>query len=230
MGGAPCTPVPGQGSTIAGNLVTYDVYLEDVLAFDGQAELTMAGATCPWVSAKYDASQLNPDGGPPSFVIDGAKGLSPSFVHIYQEPTSSQPVVPTLIAVDSNSDQNILDRFGFVRAQGIDEAYAATGVAKADDKGTVLVQVVEKPGVPLASAQVDMGTNAAPAYPGVAGWQLGGETDSRGVALMLNAAAKPFPGQSASINLAIGSTKESFKCPVEAGAVTICWIRPTTGF
>lgn len=229
-GGAPCTPVPGQGSTIEGNLITYDVYLKDILPFDGQAELSMAGATCKWITTTYDGSQTNPDGGPPLFTLDGAKGLSPSFVHIYQAPTSSEPVLPTLIAVEANYDQHIIDGFGMVRAQGIDEAYAATGLAKEDGKGTVLAQVVDKLGAPLAGAQIDMGINAAPAYPGVAGWQLGGETDASGVALMLNATAKPFPGQEVSINLTLGSAKESFKCPVEVGAVTICWMRPTTGF
>ena len=51
-----------------------------------------------------------------------------------------------------------------------------------------------------------------------------------GVAALLNATSKPFPGQSWTVNISMGSSKESFKCPAENGAVTICWIQPTQGF
>lgn len=230
-GGAPCTPDPTKGTKVSGNLITYDVYLKGQEAFGGKAEITAAGATCKWVTAKYDSSAAPVgDAGTPEFLLEGCKAQQPSWLHIYQEQGGTEAVLPTLIAASTSSDLHLVGAFGMVRSQGVDEAYGATGVTPEADKGTVLAQIVGKLGDPVAGVQINAGTNAAPAFPGVAGWQLGGETDASGVALMLNATAKPFPGGEIALNIELGGVKEAFKCPVETGAITICWIVPTSGF
>ena len=230
-GGAPCTPDPTKGTKVSGNLITYSVYMDDLQPFAGKAELTAAGATCKWVTAKYDpAAAPTGDAGSAEFLLEGCKAQPQTWVHIYQEKDSSEPVLPTLIAANSSSDLHALDAFGMVRAQGVSEAYGATGVVPDPEKGTVLVQIVGKQGDPVPGVQINAGTAAAPAFPGVAGWQLGGETDSTGVALLLNATSKPFPGAEIAVNIQLGTAKEAFKCPAETGAVTICWIMPTSGF
>lgn len=230
LGGAPCTPDPEKGVAISGNVITYDVLLAEVSPFAGTADLKAPGQTCAAVSTTWDGSATgSPDGGPPLFVLESVKqGAETQFVHLY--PTGGEPVYPTLLAVIPAQDMQVLDYFGLVLRAGVDEVYAATGVARDPDKGTLIVQIVDKYDAPISGVEVDLGTAAAPAYPGLSGWQLGGQTDASGIAVMLNATSKPFPGQAWTVNIKLGTAKESFKGPAESGAVTILRIRPTVGF
>lgn len=230
--GGDCDPDPAKGPEIRGDVITYDAFLSDVQPFNGQCELRIKGSNCPWSTTTWDGTlSTGPDGGTNLFVLEGVKALYPSYTHIYQLPSSQVPVYPTQIAVDATKDQEILGGFGMVRSAAVDEIYTATGTTRDPDKATIIVKVFGQLG-PLAGVQVDVGTAGAAAYPGLGGWQLGGETDPAGVAVMLNVTAKPFPGQSWTTNLgsSSGSSKESFSCPAEAGMVTICLLQPTSGF
>ncbi|MCE7891102.1 MAG: hypothetical protein DYH12_15630 [Sorangiineae bacterium PRO1] len=220
----PCTPDPKQGSTLSGDVITYDVFLNEKLPFGGQAELRSAGANCPWVTTTWDGSATGgPDGGPPLFMLQSVKKDADLWMLL--SPTSNDPVYPTLLSVDATSDQTILDGFGMLRSQGIDEAYAATGTARDPEKGTMVVQLLAPlSNAPQSGGKVDVGVNGAAAFPGLSGWQLGGETDPSGVALMLNTTAVAYPGQTLNVNVELGGQKQSFKCPSAKGAVTICWI------
>jgi hypothetical protein len=231
-GGVPCTPAPGQGTTFTADVVTHDVYLSAVESFPGQAEIKGPGASCPSVSTTWDGLATDgPNGGPAPFQLAGLRLDEALFIRAYQLPTSALPVYPTLMAVNTNSDVTALGAFGFVRAQGIDEAYAATGTTWEPDKGTMLVAVVAPlTFAPLAGVKIDVGVNGSAAYPGLSGWQLGGETDASGLALMLNTLAKPYPGQSLTVNVALGADEQKFSCPTEAGAVTVCRILMGGGF
>ncbi|MBK7582337.1 MAG: hypothetical protein IPI67_19290 [Myxococcales bacterium] len=230
-GGVPCTPDPAKGSKIRGNLITYDAYLSDIQPFAGAAELRIAGANCPWVSTTWDAATSpSEDGGPPLFQLESVEPQETSYTHIYQLPESNEAVYPTLVAVNATKDQEIIDGFGMIRAEGVDAAYSQTGTTRDPEKGTVIVQLLDPgTGGPVAGGEVHMGTAASPAFPGLSGWQLGGQTDASGVALMLNATSKPFPGQSWSVSVKLNGVEQQFKCPAENGTVSICWIAIAVG-
>lgn len=229
VGGAPCEPKPGQGSTMTGNMITYNAFLSELLPFNGDAEIRAQGATCSWVTDIWHSSDPpEGDAGVPLFHLEGLKKQDTAWFHLYPQP--NQGVYPTLIAANATSDHEILDGFGLLRMDSVDEVYTATGTPRDPKKGTMIVQLITpQTKEPVSGGEVDLGTAAAPAYPGLGGWQLGGQTDVSGVAVMLNATSKAFPGQSWTVNVTLSGVKQSFKCPAEDGAVTICWIGVQVG-
>jgi hypothetical protein len=227
-GGAPCDPDPTLGKTLSGNIIVYDPVLATKAPFVGNGTAVIEGVPCGWVQADFYGSTdpVEP------FVLAGAKPLPQSWIHFFQHDKGTEDVVPTLQAVYTVNDLTLMDEFAFVRGSEIDALYASLGVERDPAKGTVLIQAVTVFGAlktPVSGAIVSTLGEAQIAYASGGSWALGaGPTDASGMAVLVNAAAEPFPGKSIGVHLEEGNKVFDLTAPVQAGGVSILTFN--TGF
>lgn len=226
-GGTTCEPIPGKGAQVSGDsVVIYDPLFkfgDGFPPFMGQAEIKAEGDPCGSTTTTYDATSGQ------GWQLDDVWKSGNTWVRAYQLETSSEPVYPTLVAVNTAADISVGTNFGFVRSTDVDKIYADTGVTRDPTRATAIVQLIDlKYGDPVAGGTVSIAlAESQAAYPSGASWQLGvagSATDPSGLMAFLNVESKAFPGLSTSVTAITGSMKANYNIALEDGAVTVAWI------
>jgi hypothetical protein len=204
-----------------GDIVIRNLAFKDFVGFAGKAELVVEGTPCGWAKASYDGTAPQPtDGGKNRFLLEGVKTKTVAYCHIYQAEGSTEAVYPTVLPIPASA--NVFDfdsQVGFYGVAEIDKVYSDTQTKRDPEKGTLIVRLTTGFGnSPAIGASLAAPTGVI-AYQVGSTWQLGGSTDETGVAIVLNADGKPFPGVSVNVEVIENGQKEVL--PVEQGAVTL---------
>jgi hypothetical protein len=226
-----CDPKPGQGVTLSGNLIVYDIFFKQdpPSAFTGQGIILAEGAPCGVTQTTYDGTAPGADGGPNRFLLPSVqKGVS-TWVRFYEDQSSNVGVYSTMLLVSTADDLVLDDAFGFINAADVQKVYTDTNTTPLPDRGTIVVQLIDGfSKLPAAGGKVATTADAIAAYPQGAGWALdtGGtlSTDASGVMVLMNVESVPFPGSSTAVNVTAGGITDSHPLVVETGTVTIARI------
>jgi len=229
-GGGPCDPKPGYGVTLSGNQIIYDIFFkEDPIPFLGKSLVKAEGEPCGYTTTTYDGSLATDDGGINRFELQSVHTSAKTWVRLYEDASSNEGVYSTLLLASANADQVLDNAFGFIRAADVDKVYTDTNTTPDPDRATIVVQLIDGLSKqPATGGKVGVSADAITAYPGATAWTLDaggtGTTDPSGTAVLMNVKSSPFPGNSITVDVTMGSVVEPHSLVVESGAVTIAWI------
>jgi hypothetical protein len=229
-GGATCTPNPALGTTFTADL---NVFVSDRFEegapvdyldpYDGTAEVLLPAAPCGWVSDEYDSRVPGPDG-IPEFVLAGAAKHETTWLRMLPFDTLGDPVVPTLMAAETQVSLECHGLYGFVKQTTIDAMIASAGMTRDTQRAQIVVRVNATDGrslFPTSGATVVAPGTTAVAYDAGGTWSRGmSATGPSGLALLINVAADPYPGNSTVVSVSAADNDEQFSFAVAEGAVT----------
>ncbi len=223
-GGGGSTIFDGGEGTLGGSVGVFtDTGFVDVAPYAGSGTIGVFGPVGPpnQASAAFSGS---------TYVIPDAPLSSVLWADLLPDTTAE--VLPTLVAISGAAAGGTV---AFASVSAMNQIFAELSRAPQTlnaARGQLIVEFVAASGGPLSDVvitQTPQGSDVA--YDSGAAYadHLGGTTGTRGVALILNATAAPFPGGLAVIAFTSGSppVTGTFDAYLAQGAVTVVSVTPS---